>query len=339
MDIDKDEALRCMRIAEEAISIGNKERALKFIKISHRLNPNLPVCQLLDACENFDSASPRMFIGKEHDNMADNRPCSAKCQESLNGDRSYSEEHAQLIRQVRVSLDYYAILGVEKTSSITDIKKAYRKLLLKVHPDKNKAPGSREAFEKVSKAFKCLSNSDLRTLYDNAQCNMKVRSMTGDLFDDHSQPNETFQAFRGHGDLSEESYSYGRRGSSGSRRKEGSDATGFNFMVILQILPFWIILLLAYLPFTGCEYSMFKNQPYHIPKITERHRVEFFVKSLDFDVRYPPGSGARANFEEDVIKDYKNMLWRFCRIETRRRRWNKDLPTPNCNKLQNLSVP
>lgn len=67
---------------------------------------------------------------------------------------------------IKSKKDYYAIFGLEKGCSVEEIRKAYRKLSLKIHPDKNKAPGSEEAFKKVSKAFKCLSDDDSRSRYD-----------------------------------------------------------------------------------------------------------------------------------------------------------------------------
>ena len=55
-------------------------------------------------------------------------------------------------------MDYYAVLGVDKNSSITDIKKAYRKLALKYHPDKNNSNEAKEKFQQIAEAYQTLSN-------------------------------------------------------------------------------------------------------------------------------------------------------------------------------------
>ena len=62
--------------------------------------------------------------------------------------------------------DYYEILGLTKSATTEEIKKAYRKKSLKVHPDKNKSESSQEAFKKLSQAYVCLSEEDKRAMYD-----------------------------------------------------------------------------------------------------------------------------------------------------------------------------
>ena len=63
--------------------------------------------------------------------------------------------------------DYYEVLGVDKNASANDIKKAYRKLAIQYHPDKN--PGDKEAeekFKEAAEAYGVLSDPDKKARYD-----------------------------------------------------------------------------------------------------------------------------------------------------------------------------
>jgi molecular chaperone DnaJ len=65
--------------------------------------------------------------------------------------------------------DYYEVLGVAKNASDDDIKKAYRKLAMKYHPDRNQGDAAREAeekFKEVKEAYEMLSDSNKRAAYD-----------------------------------------------------------------------------------------------------------------------------------------------------------------------------
>lgn len=63
--------------------------------------------------------------------------------------------------------DYYSILGVSKNATDQDIKKAYRKLALQYHPDRNKGDKTAEAkFKEVTKAYEVLSDEQKRKTYD-----------------------------------------------------------------------------------------------------------------------------------------------------------------------------
>nr|GEX88375.1 chaperone protein DnaJ 49-like [Tanacetum cinerariifolium] len=83
-----------------------------------------------------------------------------------NGSSLGTNEQMTIVWEIRRKRDYYDILGVSKDCGFEDIRKAYLKLLLKVHPDKNKAPGSEEAFKKLSKAYQCLSDAKSRKKYN-----------------------------------------------------------------------------------------------------------------------------------------------------------------------------
>ena len=62
--------------------------------------------------------------------------------------------------------DYYDILGISKDASKEEIKKAYRKLALKYHPDKNPAKDAEEKFKEISEAYAVLYDEEKRRLYD-----------------------------------------------------------------------------------------------------------------------------------------------------------------------------
>ncbi|KAE9453239.1 hypothetical protein C3L33_14863, partial [Rhododendron williamsianum] len=274
MDGNKDEALRCIGIAKEAFASGNKHRALKFIGIARRLDHNLSVDDLLIACESLDSETPV----PSNNYGANNEPVVAKVDEDSHGEPSYSEENVQLIREIK-----------------------------RIHPDKNKAPGSEEAFKKVSKAFKCLSNDDSRTQYDqtglveefehNQQYNVRRRRRTGnDFFHEDFDSDEIFRAFFGQTDMFREARVYRTRRTTNQHQEDFSGG-GPNLTILFQLVPFLLIVLLAYLPFSEPDYSLQKNHSYQFHRTTEKHGVEFYVKSPEFDQNFPVGSPARGDVE------------------------------------------
>jgi len=67
------------------------------------------------------------------------------------------------------TVDYYSLLGIKRTSSAPEIKRAYRRMVFRYHPDRN--PGDSEAAAKLNQileAYSILSDADKRTIYDEA---------------------------------------------------------------------------------------------------------------------------------------------------------------------------
>lgn len=62
--------------------------------------------------------------------------------------------------------DYYEVLGVDKKASPDEIKRAFRKLAMKYHPDRNKDHGAEEKFKEIQEAYSILSDSEKREKYD-----------------------------------------------------------------------------------------------------------------------------------------------------------------------------
>lgn len=62
--------------------------------------------------------------------------------------------------------DYYKILGIDKGASDADIKKAYRKMAMKYHPDKNKDPSAEAKFKEIAEAYDVLSDPQKKEVFD-----------------------------------------------------------------------------------------------------------------------------------------------------------------------------
>jgi molecular chaperone DnaJ len=108
-----------------------------------------------------------------------------------------------------IKRDYYEVLGVSKSASKDEIKKAYRKLSKKFHPDINKEPDAAEKFKEVKEAYEILSDDQKRAHYDQFG---------------HTDPNQGFGGgggdFGGFGGFEDIFNTFFGGGGSGSRRRD-----------------------------------------------------------------------------------------------------------------------
>ena len=115
-------------------------------------------------------------------------------------------------------IDYYKVLGVERNASQEEIKKAYRKLAKKYHPDINKDnPQAQERFQEINEANEVLSDSEKRKRYDE--------------YGEHWKHSEEFEAQRqgahGYGGDTQD-FDFGGFGGFGDFRRSAGNRSGFS---------------------------------------------------------------------------------------------------------------
>mmetsp|Transcript_8141 Transcript_8141/g.11731 ORF Transcript_8141/g.11731 Transcript_8141/m.11731 type:complete len:435 (+) Transcript_8141:213-1517(+) len=190
MEVNKGEAERCRDMGAKALRDGNYERAVKLFKKSLQLYP-LPGVEALKgqaesklnnnsgggggttSSSSNASSTPRPSTTPNPRAAPARSASTASTTSTGTGGREYTEDQAKIVKQVLESKKggrgaHYRVLGVSQNATDNDLKKAYRKLALKLHPDKNSAPQADEAFKAVGLAYATLSDSQKRTIYDHS---------------------------------------------------------------------------------------------------------------------------------------------------------------------------
>uniref|UniRef100_A0A8C2D657 DnaJ heat shock protein family (Hsp40) member B5 n=1 Tax=Cyprinus carpio TaxID=7962 RepID=A0A8C2D657_CYPCA len=128
--------------------------------------------------------------------------------------------------------DYYKILGIPSGSNEDEIKKAYRKMALKFHPDKNKDPNAEEKFKEIAEAYEVLSDPKKRVIYDQYGEDGLKTGGTGSSsgqgttyhYTFHGDPHATFASFFGGSNPFDIFFGSGRqRGTTNGTNDHGGD--------------------------------------------------------------------------------------------------------------------
>ncbi|KAI1793518.1 DnaJ-domain-containing protein [Ganoderma leucocontextum] len=247
MESNKDEALKCLAIAQKHRNAGNYPSAKRFCQKSLSLFSTAEAVKLLEVVEaevkDAETSGSGSGLGSQQAGASTGASASTSAAEThpsaagarhrhthstadgkANGDapgaktsqKSYTPENLAVVKRVRACkvTDYYEILSLKRDCEEVEVKKAYRKLALALHPDKNGAPGADEAFKMVSKAFQVLSDPQKRASYDEHGSDPESRfsgvpssgpsfargpGFSGGQFEGEISPEELFNMFFGGG--------------------------------------------------------------------------------------------------------------------------------------------
>lgn len=145
-EANREEAKKSLELSKAALSRGDRVAALNLAMKSVRL---------------YDSEESSEWLS------------GLRGQNSEDVIANFTPEQVEEVKEfLKVNKnDYYAVLGIKKTADADEVKRAYKKMALRFHPDKNQAPGADDAFKAVGTAFAALSDQEKRRRYDSMGVN------------------------------------------------------------------------------------------------------------------------------------------------------------------------
>ncbi|XP_043912147.1 dnaJ homolog subfamily B member 12 [Protopterus annectens] len=332
MESNKDEAEHCIQIAITAIKSSNPEKALRFLEKAQKLYPTDKAQALIKTLIQNEQQSTENNSHSQENDQADLRHrksagenCSANGEIGGDTAKSYTTEEVEAVKRIKQCKNYYEILGVNKDATEEDLKKAYRKLALKFHPDKNHAPGATEAFKAIGNAYAVLSNPEKRRQYnqygeERVHPNHHGHSHTDFHrgFEADISPEDLFNMFFG-GVFPTNNvhvYSNGRMRYTYQRQERREQQGEGGLGLFVQLMPILILIIVSAL-----SQMMVSNPPYSLsqrPSVGHIHRrqteflkVPYFVAE-NFAEEYTGASlkHVERNVEDDYIANLRNNCWK-----------------------------
>jgi DnaJ family protein B protein 12 len=353
MDSNRDEAERCIDIAVKCISSGDNKKALRFLKKAENLYSTKKAKELISrlissrnaasgdntvGCDMPSSASSNSSAPGAHgtEGTTRRRRNTDKDSGSASGNEhhdapKYTEEQLAAVKNIHKCKNYYEILSVAQDCNEEDLKKAYKKLALKFHPDKNHAPGATEAFKAIGNAFAVLSNPEKRQRYDQFGSEEEQTPVASHRYYHQDGEYYEYDFSRGfEGDISaEELFNmffgggfqtvhtnrrvYRHRATprfhhQNHRRTENTDST---YTVLFQLAPILFLLVISLVTaFLASEptYSPRPSNKFTARRVTSNLRVPYYVKP-DFSTTF---KGSLQRLEQQVEEDHINNLKSNC---------------------------
>jgi len=381
MEANKSDCEKCIRIAQTAATTGDYTKALKFLTKAQKLYPSDSITKLMQEYTEQMTKSREEKTRDPNDSYSNFNTSSAST-EDLNSNnsnnnarqrRKETSEQSDAVKKIKNCNDFYEILGVPKTASDSDLKKAYKKLALQFHPDKNKTTGATDAFKIIGKAFSVLSDEQKRKQYDNygpesfeSSGGAPSRSHGHGYrthYNTHSyswneedfSADELFNLF--FGGAAAHNQTRRRQQAAHHAQQRGQNDFTFtsssqnNYAVLFQLMPILLIILLSLvsnLMIGDPTYNLQKTSKYNIKRVTNDHHVSYYVKS-EFRVESRDQlNKIEKQVEEDLHvelrqscfreKSYKETaIWRARNYgDERLLRKAHEYETPSCTRINHI---
>jgi len=338
MEVNKGEALRCIDISKKYFAEGNYEKALKFANKSISLYETPEGNNWLKTLKDNKGKKPEPASASTEGLRNRRKADSSSHEDSKPGlqNKNYTKEQLDEVEKIKNCKDYYELFGISKDASDADLKKAYRKLALKFHPDKNSAPGADEAFKVIGHAFAVLSDPEKRRQYDLLGPDMdKVpqrpsASPSGFgrqtyYYENEMTPEEIFRMMFGDFSFADvprtQHFFYQRQPRYTRRPQQQQEQNGERSILytFFQLLPLLLLLLVSIPSFSSPKYPNYSFTPqgqYSKEAKTYQHEVPYYYNPSDYkfdDARH------FKKFEDSIEERFLSDLVRKCELEKRRK--------------------
>jgi len=325
-EANKDEIEKCIKVAEDSLRNGDEAKADRFLQKASRMGsmpidmPELRRRVGLNSPKGASTTGTTTGGGAAASSSA-SKTSSARASDSANAasgktrtnktGKTYTADQQALVQRILRTKDYYEMLEIPKDASEEALKKAYKKCALKMHPDKNGAPGAEEAFKKLSKAFQCLNDAQNRAAYDQYGDEDKIPESRRHYQEDFMTPEDLFNnLFFGGGGMAR--HHHHNRG-----QRQYAQEAGDQQRNPLHFLPIILLLLVTIFSNFGAQRSsqpQFAFQPspsFRYSRESVRVKVSYYVGN-DFDDNYPKGSKSLTEFEKHVELYYVQSINSEC---------------------------
>ena len=341
----------CLAKARQKLQQGNFSKARALVKKAQRIFPQVEGCEgLLAAIARVEASGSARASPRSEARPSSARRSSAAASSSSSSPRApprqrraasastpSTQSEADRVKVALVAAvlargqgkDFYKILAVARNADDKTIKRAYRKLAVKLHPDKNQAPGADEAFKMISEAFTTLQDPEKRRDFDRFGPEVAGqrggggggggRRRRGGGFQQHDMqtPEDIFNMFFGGG------MAQGRRGGNRRQRRaaqqqgqgQGQQQEQSPLMQFAHLAPLLLLFIISFANLSGgtapsISVTKTPEMPYRMT--SQGHGLPYYISS-DERRKVREKAGHRATLDGEADNTHYQQMSFKCR--------------------------